>query len=109
MYSSYYPSVYHRTGLFQKSLYLDNNIQFIANGKQIKMYIKFNDYAWHDSLWNGSSGYLPILWNYGWAWKDQSNPRERFTYWNGNDMFERAISKFEQDNPYGIKVKIEKY
>ena len=108
-YMSYSPKVYHRTGLFKRSLFVDDTVNINASGKQLTMHIKFNDYAWHNSLWNGYSGYLPILWSEGWAWKDQSNPIERFTYWDGNGFLQTAIDKYNQDNPYGIVVKIEKY
>lgn len=108
-YMSYYPKVYHRTGLFQQSLFVDDAISVSASGKQLTMNVKFNDLAWHDSLWNGSSGYLPVLWSEGWSWKDQSDPRERFTYWNGNHFLKNAIEKYNNDNSYGIVAKIERY
>ncbi|MDD4138560.1 MAG: hypothetical protein PHT99_11830 [Methanoregula sp.] len=108
-YMSYYPKVYHRTNRFRHSTYVSDDIQYSANGKQITMYVRFNDLAWHNSLWNGSDGYLPLLWSEGWAWKDQSNPRERFTYWGGNSMLETAIEKYKMDNPLGLDVRIEKY
>ena len=110
MYISYSPKVYHRTGLFRQSLFVDDTVDISANGKQLTMHVKFNDsLAFHNSLWHGSSGYLPILWSEEWAWKDQSNPIERFTYWGGNGFLQAAIDKYNQDNPYGIVVKIEKY
>lgn len=109
-YMSYYPKVYQRQWLFQKSLYIDDVLELSANGTQLTMYVKFNDtLAYHNSLWNGSDSYLPILWSEGWAWKDQSHPRERFTFWNGNHFIENAVAKFNQDNPYGLIVKIQKY
>lgn len=108
-YMSYYPKVYHRTNRFRHSTYVSDDIQYSANGKQITMYVRFNDLAWHNSLWNGSDGYLPLLWSEGWAWKDQSDPRERFTYWGGNSMLETAIEKYKMDNPLGLDVRIEKY
>lgn len=108
-YMSYYPKVYHRTNRFQHSTYVSDDIQYSANGKQITMYVRFNNFAWHNSLWGSSDGYLPLLWSEGWAWKDQSNPRERFTYWGGNSMLETAIEKYKMDNPLELDVRMEKY
>ena len=108
-YMSYYPKEYHRTGLFQQSLFVDDAVDINASGNQITMYVKFNDLAYHNSLWNGYDGYLPALWSEGWEWKDQSNPRERFTFYSGNDFIQNAVDKYNSNNPYGIIVQIEKY
>lgn len=110
VYMSYYPKVYKRSYQFERSLYVDDFVDIDITGSTMTMYIKFNDVlAYHNSLWNGSDGYLPILLDQGWSWHNSNVNIYRLSNFGGYHFLDQAIQNYNRDNPYGIIVKIEKY
>lgn len=106
-YMSYTPKVYKRTYQFEHSLYVDDMVEINATGTQLSIKLKFNDtLAWHNSLWNGSDGYLPALLDDGWSWHSSNVNIYRLSNFDGYHFLENAVDKYNQDNPYGIKVNI---
>lgn len=110
-YVSYYPKKYERTYWFSKALYIDSFYEIGNNGTSIEMRLRFDDnLSYGHSLWNGNDAYLPEILNYGWSWKHQpKNPIDRLTQYSGFGFIENGIANYNLNNPYHIKIRVERY
>jgi len=112
-YYNTYDPVYlqYRTENLLDALELDDNVRISGVGNTLSVYLNFNhDMSYNPSILGGDEGYTPYLLNYGWKWENQpSTPIYRFSYFDGIHFLENARKKFEEQNPYGIKVNIESY
>lgn len=105
-YAEYQPKVYQRTFAFQSSLYVDNFVQIGVSGTSLTIKLRFDENAYHPSLWGAESGYLPSLLNDGWKWHNSNVNIYRLSNFDGYKFLEKAVDDYNQDNPYGIKVNI---
>ena len=107
-YGSYSPSVYSRTFRFQRSLSVDDVVEVDVTQNQMRIYLLFdNNLAYHPSAFrNGQNGYVPVLINYGWQWKNDKIHKEHLSYYNGFNFVEKGIALYEQSNPYHIKMSV---
>lgn len=103
-YSSYHPNVYERTYRFKQSLRI-SPVKLENNSLAVEVY--FDDaYAYHPSVLGGKDGYVPLLINDGWRWKDISKAPYRFSHYEGFNFVERAIEEYNKTNPHGLKIKV---
>lgn len=115
--ASYTPKVYKRTGSVLSSVCLQDYVQISANGRQISVKIYFDQHAYHPSgfgikSWNGNGSSVNAvqLLNYGYEVKKDVwfKDIENFGYRSGGNFIEKGVDDFLSNNPYGIKVKINK-
>jgi hypothetical protein len=106
-YQSYSPTVYQRTG---------NTVNSIRVGKPNK--ISINEWsleitfdeslANHPSVFGQEDGYTPWLLEVGWNIEDKVQPsRPMFTKHAGTHYITKAVNRFNENNPYGLKVTVE--
>jgi hypothetical protein len=109
-YDSYDPKYYKRTYMFQRSLRTE---EIIANGNEIAVRIYFDEkYATHPSVvYNrgkkGEDGFVPILLNYGWRWRKNSDLYYHFSTYEGFNFVEKAVNEFNTQKHGHIKITLE--
>ena len=105
-YDSYKPTVYERTYAFKNSLRIEPVTQK-GNILSVKIYFD-DDSANHPSIFGGSDGYVPLLINDGWSWKNTQIAPYRLSHYEGFNFIEKAIEEYEKSNKYGFKIQIER-
>lgn len=96
---------YKRTFNFMNSLYAENFFEAKVNGTRIELNVSFRDsMAFHRNVFNDHDSYVPILQNFGYKWQGWTGEEDRFHYYKGFHMVEKAIIQFNQSNPYGIYI-----
>lgn len=100
-YSSYTPIVYHRTYNLLNSLRISPIKQ---TGKSLSISVYFDgDSATHPSLFGGEDGFVPILLNEGWQWKNDIGVYHLSNY-EGFHFIENSIDEFNKINKWGFKI-----
>ncbi len=100
-YNSYSPTVYQRTYNFLNSVRITPVLQ---EGNQLTIKIYFDEnMATHDSIFGGEDGYVPILLEYGWQWKNGMKIEHLSTY-EGFHFVDKAIERYNSNNPYKFKI-----
>jgi hypothetical protein len=62
----------------------------------------------HPSVFGQEDGYTPWLLNSGWKTKlDATLNRDHFTRFKGTNFVTKAVNRFNESNPYGLKVTVE--
>ena len=105
-YASYDPVYYERTYQFMKSLRIEP-VKISGIIASVKIYFD-EDLATHHSIMGGKDGYLPILLNEGWQWKNGDKSRYHMSFYPGYHFIEKAIKEYNSSNPYGFKIIVHK-
>lgn len=105
---SYTPKQYERTGNTVRSIRVGDPKKISINEWSLEIY--FDDkLANHDSVMGSDQpkGYTPWLLEVGWDIRDKVNyEAEMFTHHKGTKYISNAISKFNANNPHGLKVSV---
>lgn len=103
--NSYSPVEYQRTGAWLESIRV-NEIQKVGN--EYSASITFDDeFAYHDSLFEGEQGYVPWLFEVGWHWDQSKQPRiPRLSDFEGTHYIKRSVERWNQDNRFGFKIAV---
>ena len=105
-YSSYSPSLYTRTYDFQNSLRIETVKQ---EGTMLSVKIYFDPtLATHPSVFGQEDGFVPILINDGWQWKNGKTEPYRFARYEGYQFVEKAIDEYNKNNDYGFTIRVVK-
>lgn len=106
-YFSYTPTIYNRTYNMRDSISVDDVVKVYTSKNQFIIDIVYSDDAFHKSLWSDNVINSIELMNEGYkvksGWhKDIAN----FGYREGGHFIEKAIARFNKNNPLGIDIKI---
>lgn len=106
-YFSYTPIIYNRTYNMRDSISVDDVVRVYPSKNQLVIDIVYYDDAFHKSLWSDNVINSIELMNEGYkvksGWhKDIAN----FGYREGGHFIEKAIARFNKNNPLGIDIKI---
>lgn len=101
-YTSYSPTVYHRTDNLKNSL--------VVLQTQNGFSITFDErLAYHDSVvYEDAQTYVPLLIEDGWHWNKPHQKIDRFTDFSGYPFVENGVKKYLQSAPKGVSIKIHK-
>jgi hypothetical protein len=106
---SYSPTVYVRTGATVDSIRVGKPEKISIN--EWALAITFDEsLANHPSVIgsNQPDGYTPWLLEVGWNIEDKVQPsRPMFTQHAGTHYITKAVNRFNENNPYGLKVTVE--
>jgi hypothetical protein len=104
-YDSYTPKYYERTYNFLNSI---RTTPIIREGNQYTFTVYFDeDMGTHPSIMGGEDGYVPILLEEGWQWKNDTTNKHHFSYYEGFNFVEKAIDEFNLRNKWGLVLKKE--
>lgn len=106
-YFSYTPTIYNRTYNMRDSISVDDVVKVYPSKNQLVIDIVYSDDAFHKSFWSDNVINSIELMNEGYkvksGWhKDIAN----FGYREGGHFIEKAIARFNKNNPLGIDIKI---
>lgn len=106
-YFSYTPTIYNRTYNMRDSISVDDVVKVYPSKNQLVIDIVYSDDAFDKSLWSDNVINSIELMNEGYkvksGWhKDIAN----FGYREGGHFIEKAIARFNKNNPLGIDIKI---
>lgn len=106
-YFSYTPMIYDRTYNMRDSIRVDDVVRVYPSKNQLVIDIVYSDDAFHKSLWSDDVINSIEFMNEGYkvksGWhKDIAN----FGYREGGHFLEKAIARFNKNNPLGIDIKI---
>ena len=106
-YFLYTPTIYNRTYNMRDSISVDDVVKVYPSKNQLIIDIVYSDDAFHKSLWSDNIINSIELMNEGYkvksGWhKDIAN----FGYREGGHFIEKAIARFNKNNPLGIDIKI---
>jgi hypothetical protein len=106
-FASYQPKVYQRTGRTVESIRVGEPIKININQWQLN--ITFDEsLANHPSVMGQEDGYVPWLLEVGWTIEDKVHPsRPMFTNHPGTHYIQKAVERFNANNPYGLIVTVE--
>lgn len=106
-YSLYSPTIYQRTYDMRDSIYAEDLVEISTSGTKLQIKIKYEDTAFHKSLWGDSSINSILLMNNGYqvssGWHKDI---EYFGYREGGHFLENAIERFNKENYFGIDIEI---
>ncbi|MGG2091239.1 hypothetical protein AB1283_00550 [Bacillus sp. S13(2024)] len=106
-YNSYKPTgIYQRTYKMRNSLVVETPTP--SSNEQWSISIGFGSGSMHPSLFNGGSeGFAFGLRNYGYITRlDEKLNAYGFTRYEGYDFLGKAIQKYNENNPYNIKIDV---
>lgn len=107
MYQEYKPVRYKRRpwgeGL-RTSLYVEDFLQARIKDNSIELSLKFSSNVWAWNVNHTHKSPVNILMDQGWEWHDNTNPIERFTYYDGYHYIQKGIDLFNKHNNWGVKI-----
>lgn len=104
-YHSYSPTEYERTFKMQNCIYADDYVSVDIDTNKLSIYIRFNDNAYHKSLWGNEEVNTLLLMNNGFETKSGWHKDiPYFGYREGGHFLEKAIKRFNDSNNFGITV-----
>lgn len=108
-YADYKPKIYQRSYDMFNSIRVDDFVEVNINKGKCAIHIIFDDSAFHTSLFDdGKVNVIPLM-NYGYETHNKPfSDVPYFGYRYGGHFIEKAVSRFNNDNPYGIELVIEK-
>lgn len=106
-YFSYRPTIYNRTYNMRDSISVDDVVRVYPSKNQLVIDIVYYDDAFHKSLWSDDVINSIELMNEGYKVKSGWHKDiENFGYREGGHFIEKAIARFNKNNPLGIDIKI---
>ena len=106
LYFSYRPTIYNRTYNMRDSISVDDVVRVYPSKNQLVIDIVYSD-AFHKSLWSDDVINSIELMNEGYKVKSGWHKDiENFGYREGGHFIEKAIARFNKNNPLGIDIKI---
>ena len=106
-YFSYTPTIYNRTYNMRDSISDDDVLKVYPSKNQLIIDIIYSDDAFHKSLWSDDVINSIELMNEGYKVKSGWHKDiENFGYREGSHFLEKAIARFNKNNPLGIDIKI---
>ena len=106
-YFSYTPMIYNRTYNMRDSIRVDDVVRVYPSKNQLVIDIVYSDDAFHKSLWSDDVINSIELMNEGYKVKSGWHKDiENFGYREGGHFLEKAIARFNKNNPLGIDIKI---
>lgn len=106
-YFSYTPMIYNRTYNMRDSIRVDDVVRVYPSKNQLVIDIVYSDDAFHKSLWSDDVINSIELMNEGYKVKSGWHKDiENFGYRKGGHFLEKAIARFNKNNPLGIDIKI---
>jgi hypothetical protein len=104
-YLSYTPIIYNRTYNMRDSISVDDVVRVYPSKNQLVIDIVYSDDAFHKSLWSDDVINSIELMNEGYKVKSGWHI-ENLGYREGGHFLEKAIARFNKNNPLGIDIKI---
>ena len=107
MYQEYTPVRYKRRPFAEglhSSLYVEDFIDARIKGNSIELSLRFNDNVWALNVSRKHTSPVNVFMNEGWEWHDNTNPIERFTYYEGYHFIEKGIALFNRHNKWGVNI-----
>lgn len=106
-YLSYTPIIYNRTYNMRHSISVDDVVRVYPSKNQLVIDIVYSDDAFHKSLWSDDVINSIELMNEGYKVKSGWHKDiENLGYREGGHFLEKAIARFNKNNPLGIDIKI---
>ena len=106
-YLSYTPIIYNRTYNMRDSISVDDVVRVYPSKNQLVIDIVYSDDAFHKSLWSDDVINSIELMNEGYKVKSGWHKDiENLGYREGGHFSEKAIARFNKNNPLGIDIKI---
>ena len=106
-YFSYRPTIYNRTYNMRDSISVDDVVRVYPSKNQLVIDIVYSDDAFHKSLWSDDVINSIELMNEGYKVKSGWHKDiENLGYREGGHFLEKAIARFNKNNPLGIDIKI---
>jgi len=106
-YLSYTPIIYNRTYNMRDSISVDDVVRVYPSKNQLVIDIVYSDDAFHKSLWSDDVINSIELMNEGYKVKSGWHKDiEHLGYREGGHFLEKAIARFNKNNPLGIDIKI---
>ena len=106
-YLSYTPIIYNRTYNMRDSISVDDVVRVYPSKNQLVIDIVYSDDAFHKSLWSDNVINSIELMNEGYKVKSGWHKNiENLGYREGGHFLEKAIARFNKNNPLGIDIKI---
>lgn len=106
-YFSYTPIIYNRTYNMRDSISVDDVVRVYPSKNQLVIDIVYSDDAFHKSLWSDDVINSIELMNEGYKVKSGWHKDiENLGYREGGHFLEKAIARFNKNNPLGIDIKI---
>ncbi len=106
-YLSYTPIIYNRTYNMRDSISVDDVVRVYPSKNQLVIDIVYSDDAFHKSLWSDDVINSIELMNEGYKVKSGWHKDiENLGYREGGRFLEKAIARFNKNNPLGIDIKI---
>lgn len=106
-YLSYTPIIYNRTYNMRDSISDDDVVRVYPSKNQLVIDIVYSDDAFHKSLWSDDVINSIELMNEGYKVKSGWHKDiENLGYREGCHFLEKAIARFNKNNPLGIDIKI---
>lgn len=105
-YCLYAPKIYHRTYDMRNSIYAEELVSVSTSGNKLQVKIKYDDTAFHKSLWDGSSINSILLMNNGYQVSGWHKDIKNFGYREGGHFLENAVYRFSKENDLGIDIEI---
>lgn len=91
-----------RTKNWAKSL--DSPVAVTTSDGGIKVELRWNDLAWHDSVYQGGDrGFVPWLFEIGWSHR-RSRGVPMFDFFRGEHIVLRAAAKTKRKFGFGIRI-----
>ena len=107
-YRSYTPMEYERSWKMRDSIYVDDYISVSIDTTRLSIRIKFNQNAFHKSLWGNEEVNALLLMNDGFETKNGWHKDiPYFGYREGGHFLEKAMKRFNDSNEFGITVEAE--
>lgn len=107
-YNSYEPKEYERTYNWLKSLRIDEPKPNSDGTVSMEIYFD-QDLAYHPSVMGKDQpmGYVPWLLEVGWSIEEKVGfSRPMFTSHPGSRYIAKAVQRFNENNPHGLKVMV---
>lgn len=106
-YLSYTPIIYNRIYNMRDSISVDDVVRVYPSKNQLVIDIVYSDDAFHKSLWSDDVINSIELMNEGYKVKSGWHKDiENLEYREGGHFLEKAIARFNKNNPLGIDIKI---
>ena len=107
-YHSYSPTEYERTFKMRKCIYAEQYITVDIDASKLSIRIRFNKDAYHKSLWGNKEANALLLMNNGFETKSGWHKDiPYFGYREGGHFLEKAMTRFNDTNEFGITVRAE--
>ena len=107
-YNSYEPVLYKRTRAMRDSVEVANNITIDTTGMRLTIDLNLTERAWHESYYSEGSVIPLILLSYGWHTHGSFKDIYRFGYFEGANILQNAVDKFNDSSKYGVTAEIKR-